>query len=122
MESRRDAALVVPHEGSDVAAVPPISEEVCGSFWDIVTPALIRPVAVERLDQTYCYSGWFESTRAVPPCVMKARELLAWNMRRVRVAQGLSQERLAIDAAVNRGYLGGLEQLTENPTLGRVVN
>ena len=48
---------------------------------------------------------------------MKARELLAWNMRRVRVAQGLSQERLAVDAAVNRGYLGGLEQLTENPTL-----
>ena len=48
---------------------------------------------------------------------MKGRELLAWNMRRVRVAQGLSQEKLAVDAAVNRGYLGGLEQQTENPTL-----
>ena len=48
---------------------------------------------------------------------MRARELLAWNMRRVRVAQGLSQERLALDTAVNRGYLGGLEQQTENPTL-----
>ncbi|RYC30308.1 XRE family transcriptional regulator [Lichenibacterium minor] len=48
---------------------------------------------------------------------MKGKELLAWNMRRVRVAQGLSQERLAADAAVNRGYLGGLEQQTENPTL-----
>ena len=48
---------------------------------------------------------------------MRARELLAWNMRRVRVAQGLSQERLAVDAAVNRGYLGGFEQQTQNPTL-----
>ena len=48
---------------------------------------------------------------------MRAKHLLAWNMRRVRVAQGLSQERLAVDAAVNRGYLGGLEQQTENPTL-----
>ena len=48
---------------------------------------------------------------------MKGRALLAWNMRRVRVARGLSQERLAADAAVDRAYLGGLERRTENPTL-----
>jgi transcriptional regulator with XRE-family HTH domain len=48
---------------------------------------------------------------------MKGRALLAWNMRRVRVAQGISQERLAADAAVDRAYLGGLERQTENPTV-----
>ena len=48
---------------------------------------------------------------------MKGRELLAWNMRRVRVLRGISQERLAADAAVDRAYLGGLERQTENPTV-----
>ena len=48
---------------------------------------------------------------------MKGRALLAWNMRRVRVLRGISQERLAADAAVDRAYLGGLERQTENPTV-----
>ena len=48
---------------------------------------------------------------------MQGRALLAWNMRRVRVAQGISQEKLAADAAVDRAYLGGLERRTENPTV-----
>ncbi|SFV08836.1 Helix-turn-helix [Methylobacterium sp. UNCCL125] len=42
---------------------------------------------------------------------------MAWNLRRVRVAQGLSQERLAADAGVDRAYLGGLERQAENPTV-----
>ena len=48
---------------------------------------------------------------------MKGRALLAWNMRRVRVLRGISQERLAADAAVDRAYLGGVERQTENPTV-----
>lgn len=43
--------------------------------------------------------------------------MVAWNIRRVRVAQGLSQERLAADAGVDRAYLGGLERQAENPTV-----
>lgn len=43
--------------------------------------------------------------------------MVAWNLRRVRVAQGLSQERLAADAGVDRAYLGGLERQAENPTV-----
>ncbi len=31
--------------------------------------------------------------------------------------RGISQERLAVDAAVDRAYLGGLERQTENPTV-----
>ena len=48
---------------------------------------------------------------------MKGRALVAWNLRRVRVARGLSQERLAADAGVDRAYLGGLERQVENPTV-----
>jgi len=48
---------------------------------------------------------------------MNGRQLLAWNLRRVRVSQGLSQEKLAADAGVDRAYLGGIERQTENPSL-----
>ncbi|WP_348628864.1 helix-turn-helix transcriptional regulator [Methylobacterium sp. V23] len=42
---------------------------------------------------------------------------MAWNLLRVRVAQGLSQERLAADAGVDRAYLCELERQAENPTV-----
>jgi len=48
---------------------------------------------------------------------MKARALVAWNLRRVRVKRGVSQERLAYDAGVDRSYVGGLERQSENPTI-----
>jgi len=48
---------------------------------------------------------------------MNGRALVAWNLRRVRVKCGLSQERLAFDAGVDRSYLGGLERQEENPTV-----
>ena len=38
-------------------------------------------------------------------------------MRRIRVRRGVSQERLAYDAEVDRAYVGGLERQTENPTI-----
>jgi transcriptional regulator with XRE-family HTH domain len=48
---------------------------------------------------------------------MKGRALVAWNLRRIRVRCGLSQERLAYDAGVDRSYVGGLERQEENPTV-----
>jgi transcriptional regulator with XRE-family HTH domain len=48
---------------------------------------------------------------------MNGRALVAWNLRRIRVKKGLSQERLAFDAEVDRSYLGGLERSEENPTV-----
>jgi transcriptional regulator with XRE-family HTH domain len=48
---------------------------------------------------------------------MKGRALVAWNLRRIRVNRGLSQERLAFDASVDRSYVGGLERQEENPTV-----
>ena len=48
---------------------------------------------------------------------MNGRELVAWNIRRIRVMQGISQDLLAADAAVDRAYLGNLERRRENPTV-----
>jgi transcriptional regulator with XRE-family HTH domain len=48
---------------------------------------------------------------------MNGRALIAWNLRRIRVKRGLSQERLAYDAEVDRAYVGGLERREENPTV-----
>jgi transcriptional regulator with XRE-family HTH domain len=48
---------------------------------------------------------------------MNGRALVAWNLRRIRVRRGLSQERLAFDAGVDRSYVGGLERSEENPTV-----
>lgn len=48
---------------------------------------------------------------------MNGRKLVAWNIRRLRVERGLSQERLAFDSGIDRAYLGALERSQENPTV-----
>ncbi|HLY56428.1 MAG TPA: helix-turn-helix transcriptional regulator [Stellaceae bacterium] len=48
---------------------------------------------------------------------MDAQELVAWNLRRIRVARGLSQEKLAVDAAIDVTYVSRLERVLENPTV-----
>jgi transcriptional regulator with XRE-family HTH domain len=47
---------------------------------------------------------------------MKATALVAWNVRKLRVKRGLSQEALAVDAGVDRSYVGRIERGVENPT------
>jgi transcriptional regulator with XRE-family HTH domain len=48
---------------------------------------------------------------------MEGRKIVAANVRRIRVALGISQERLAFDAGVDRSYLGGMERGEANPTV-----
>ena len=48
---------------------------------------------------------------------MNARELIAWNIRRIRVLQGISSEALAADASVDRSYASRLERGVANPTV-----
>lgn len=48
---------------------------------------------------------------------MNGRAILAWNLRKLRTERGLSQERLAADAGVDRAYLGGIERQVENPSV-----
>jgi len=49
---------------------------------------------------------------------MKARILVARNLRRLRVGKEISQENLAVDAGVDRTYVSRLERGLENPTVG----
>jgi transcriptional regulator with XRE-family HTH domain len=49
---------------------------------------------------------------------MDSRELVAWNMRRLRVERGLSQEKLAELGGVDRTYVSRLERKMENPSIG----
>ncbi|WGR93362.1 helix-turn-helix transcriptional regulator [Bradyrhizobium sp. ISRA443] len=48
---------------------------------------------------------------------MKARALVAWNVRRIRVDRDIPQERLAYDAGIDRSYMSGLERQKANPTI-----
>jgi transcriptional regulator with XRE-family HTH domain len=49
---------------------------------------------------------------------MRVQTLVAWNLRRLRVVRGLSQENLAVDAGIDRTYVSRLERGLENPTVG----
>jgi transcriptional regulator with XRE-family HTH domain len=48
---------------------------------------------------------------------MDAKGLVAWNLRRLRVARGIAQEALAVDAQIDRTYVSRLERNMENPTV-----
>ena len=48
---------------------------------------------------------------------MNARELVAWNVRRLRVARDLSSEALAADAGIDRAYVSEIERGLANPTI-----
>jgi transcriptional regulator with XRE-family HTH domain len=48
---------------------------------------------------------------------MTGRKRVAWNIRRLRVAKGVSQEDLAYEAGIDRAYFGRVERALENPTL-----
>lgn len=51
---------------------------------------------------------------------MESHELLAWNVRKLRVAKGITQEGLAFEAGVERAYLSKIENGDENPSLRMV--
>jgi transcriptional regulator with XRE-family HTH domain len=48
---------------------------------------------------------------------MKARDLVAWNIRRLRVLRGISSEALAARADVDRAYVSRIERRVANPTV-----
>ena len=51
---------------------------------------------------------------------MDVRRIIGWNLRALRVELGLSQERLALEARVDRSYVGRVERGQENVTVGRL--
>jgi transcriptional regulator with XRE-family HTH domain len=48
---------------------------------------------------------------------MKGRELVAWNMRKLRTAQNLTQERLAHDAGLAPTHVGEIERAEKSVTV-----
>ncbi|THV12399.1 helix-turn-helix domain-containing protein [Rhizobium rhizophilum] len=55
---------------------------------------------------------------------MTPRELLAWNIRKLRVERGLSQERLALEAQVERVSISQIERKQVNlgiDSLGKIA-
>ena len=56
---------------------------------------------------------------------MDVVQLLGSNVRHYRKLKGLTQERLALDAGMERGYVSDLERGTRNPSvraLGRLAD
>jgi transcriptional regulator with XRE-family HTH domain len=45
------------------------------------------------------------------------RKIVGVNVRRGRLARGLTQERLAFDSEIDLTYLGGIERGNRNPSL-----
>jgi transcriptional regulator with XRE-family HTH domain len=48
---------------------------------------------------------------------MDARKIIGWNLRKLRVPKGWSQERLALESNIDRTYIGKVERGTENVTI-----
>jgi transcriptional regulator with XRE-family HTH domain len=48
---------------------------------------------------------------------MNGRELVAWNVRRLRVERDVSAEALAAQSGVDRAYLSRVERALANPTI-----
>lgn len=51
---------------------------------------------------------------------MNVRQTIGWNLRRLRVAKGMSQERLALETGIDRSYVGRVERGSENVTVARL--
>ncbi|MBZ9897276.1 helix-turn-helix domain-containing protein [Mesorhizobium sp. BR1-1-6] len=51
---------------------------------------------------------------------MNVRKIIGWNLRKLRVEQGLSQERLALAAEIDRSYVGRVERGSENVTIDKL--
>jgi transcriptional regulator with XRE-family HTH domain len=48
---------------------------------------------------------------------MDIRRTIGWNLRKMRVDRGLSQEKLALEAGIDRSYVGRIERGLENVTV-----
>jgi transcriptional regulator with XRE-family HTH domain len=63
------------------------------------------------------YTLWDDKLQRDRLGVMNTRELVAWNVRRLRVARNISAEMLAMDSGVDRAYVSRIERALANPTI-----
>ena len=48
---------------------------------------------------------------------MDIRARIGWNVRRLRVSRGITQEDFATDSGFDRGYISGVERGVRNPSI-----
>lgn len=48
---------------------------------------------------------------------MDVKKIIGWNVLQLRAERGLSQERLALEAQIDRSYVGRVERGMENVTV-----
>lgn len=48
---------------------------------------------------------------------MKARKIVAWNLRRIRVERGLTMDELAVDAGVDASFVARIERGVVNSSV-----
>lgn len=60
------------------------------------------------------------STLQKRPDAGNPREVLAWNVRKLRTERGWSQEQLAFETGLDRTYISGLERCVWNVALDNV--
>jgi len=51
---------------------------------------------------------------------MEVRKVIGWNIRTLRVERGIAQEKLALEAGIDRAYMGRVERGEENVTIARL--
>lgn len=56
----------------------------------------------------------------LPTALMKLRAIVARNLRVLRKQKGLSQEELALQAGINRNYVGQIEREEKSPTVDMI--
>jgi len=52
---------------------------------------------------------------------MDVRARIGWNLRRLRKERGVTQEDLATDSGIDRGYISGVERGVRNPSVSVLV-
>jgi transcriptional regulator with XRE-family HTH domain len=57
----------------------------------------------------------------MPPAPQAARRAFAANVRRIRVAQGITQERLAEICGLHRTYIGSIERAERNVSIDNMA-
>lgn len=63
------------------------------------------------------YNTWFYIRQLADHQQMDIKIVVGWNLRRLRVDQGLSQDDLALEAELERAYIGHIERGSKNPTV-----
>jgi len=51
---------------------------------------------------------------------MNVRQTIGLNIKRLRIEQGIAQEKLALLAGIDRAYMGRIERGSENVTVARL--